>query len=155
MTTTHPRNGLALALVAVALATSGCHDQGPQLAALPQSYSLVSIGGRQLPIRLADPGSPHDFVTVSRARIEFEAPHGLVLRTGTTIVRHGPAGDSAVVATGESVERWSYERAGGMLVPYRIERGTRTDAPFRLAIEEKILVMRSEQPALKDWRFVR
>ena len=152
---THPRTLLTVALLSAALVSSGCHDQGPQLAALPQAFSLVSIAGRNLPVRLADPGSAHDFVTVGHARIELAGPRELVLRTGTTVVRQGPAGDSAVVATGESVERWSYERTGETLVPYRSEGGTRTAAPFRLAIQGSALVMRSEQQALRDWRFVR
>ena len=79
----------------------------------------------------------------------------LVLRTSAQVVRRGTDGQIDVVAQGEAEETWLYDRAGATIVPYRVIDGSRIDAPFRFAVDERSLVMQSDQPALKDWRFIR
>ena len=72
-----------------------------------------------------------------------------------SIVRRDADGDERVIAEGESTETYFFERTENAIIPYRIERGDRVDAPFFLEVHGNFLVMHSEEDALRNWRFAR
>ena len=156
--------GLAAALAGAAITLTGCRDQGPEAAAVPELYVLESIAGQPLPLQLADPGSEGAFVTIHGGRIKLtmEAEDGesssprqrLRLETTAEIVRREGQSEK-VVASGESSETYLYERDEQVIIPYRIEDGNRVDAPFFLEVHGQALVMHSDQEALRNWRFIR
>ncbi len=158
------RLGLAAALAGAAITLTGCRDQGPNGEIVPELYVLESIDGQPLPLKLSDPGPEGAFVTIHGGRIrlvlgeshgpEVEPPR-LRLETVAEIVRRDADGDERVIAEGESTETYFFERTENAIIPYRIERGDRVDAPFFLEVHGDFLVMHSEEDALRNWRFAR
>ena len=157
------RQGFAVALAGAAITLAGCRDQGPDAETAPELYVLESIGGLPLPLQLSDPGAEGAFVTIHGARIrlaieeegEVGGPQRLRLQTNAEIVRRDADGDETVVAEGESSETYFFERDAHAIIPYRMERGDRVNAPFHLEVQGSALVMHSDQDALRNWRFTR
>ena len=156
--------GLAAALVGVTFALGGCRDQGPDGSTIPELYVLESIAGQPLPLQLSDPGAEGAFVTIYDGRIRLvpddeigaeAGPPRLRLETTAEIVRRDADGDETVVAEGESSETYFYDRDAHSIVPYRMERGDRVNAPFHLEIQGSALIMHSDKDALRNWRFTR
>ena len=158
------RKGFAAALAGAAITLGACRDQGPDAKAVPELYVLESIGGLPLPLQLSDPGARGSYVTIHGGRIRLAVegdegnvagPQRLRLETNARIVRRDADGDETVVAEGESSETYFFERDELAIIPYRIERGDRVDAPFHLEVQGSALVMHSDQDALRNWRFIR
>ena len=158
------RKGFAAVLAGAVITLGACRDQGPDAGAVPELYVLESIGGLPLPLQLSDPGAEGSYVTIhgGRIRLVVEDEAGgtagaqrLRLETTAEIIRRSADGDETVVAEGESSETYFFERTEDAIIPYRMERGDRVDAPFHLEVQETALVMRSEQDALRNWRFTR
>lgn len=140
--------GAAMAMVALA----GCRDLGPEPQPVARIYSLATIAGEPLPRMLRDPGSEGDFVTVRSGRVVLGAG-SLEFHTTARIARRDGSGAESVVAEGESSQGYYFDRTDGRILPYRLEGGVRTEAPFFFEIQGASLVMHSSQDALRYWRF--
>ena len=161
---TRIRQGFAAALAAATITLGGCRDQGPDAGPVPELYVLESIGGQPLPLQLSDPGTEGAFVTIHGGRIRLAVedengtnagPPRLRLQTTAEIIRRAADGGETVVAEGESSETYFFERNEHAIIPYRMERGDRVNAPFHLEIHGSALVMHSDQDALRGWVFIR
>lgn len=162
LTTTRKR----LTVAAAAFAIAACSDQGPDLDAATETWSLASIGGQSLPLDVRDPGATGDLVTVRAGRVviapsadrsAIDAHRGRVLHlhTSARIVRTGATGAGEVVAEGESDAMYFFDRTAGMIVPWQVVDGVRTEAPFTFEVSGRSLVMRSTRGALEGWRYTR
>lgn len=155
-----------LTVAAIAVAIAACSDQGPDLDAVTETWSLASIGGESLPLDVRDPGATGDVVTVRAGRVviapaadrdEVDAHRGRVLHlhTSARIVRTGATGPDVLVAEGESDETYFFDRTDGRIVPWQVVAGVRTEAPFTFEVSGRSLVMRSTRGALEGWRYTR
>jgi len=158
------RQGFAAALAGAAFTFAGCRDQGPDGKIVPELYVLETIAGQPLPLQLSDPGAEGAYVTIYDGRIRLVPDEGdgpeagpprLRFETTAEIIRREADGDETVVAEGESSETYFYDRDEQAIVPYRMEKGDRVDAPFYLEVQGSALIMRSDKNALSNWRFIR